>query len=176
MTDLLTLEVHDLHVNVLTGIYSQETHLPQPLQPIIHGLRKSAVFRADHGIERHEIARRFALEILIGQGCAESRFQPRHTGRRHIGRADNAAARAMHQVKAQFAEGWHISGFRLTRYRRLGQHPHLALTRQLQSVIHIDRRDIHIAAEQLRNKRRGAGEGHLDHGLQSGQFLKMQHE
>jgi dihydroneopterin aldolase len=31
MSDLLTLEVHDLHVNVLTGIYSQETHLPQPL-------------------------------------------------------------------------------------------------------------------------------------------------
>lgn len=31
MTDLLTLEVHDLHVNVLTGIYSRETHLPQPL-------------------------------------------------------------------------------------------------------------------------------------------------
>jgi dihydroneopterin aldolase len=31
MTDLLTLEVHDVHVNVLTGIYSQETHLPQPL-------------------------------------------------------------------------------------------------------------------------------------------------
>ncbi len=31
MTDILTLEVHDVHVNVLTGIYSQETHLPQPL-------------------------------------------------------------------------------------------------------------------------------------------------
>jgi 7,8-dihydroneopterin aldolase/epimerase/oxygenase len=31
MSDRLTLEVHDLHVNVLTGIYSQETHLPQPL-------------------------------------------------------------------------------------------------------------------------------------------------
>jgi 7,8-dihydroneopterin aldolase/epimerase/oxygenase len=31
MSDVLTLEVHDLHVNVLTGIYSQETHLPQPL-------------------------------------------------------------------------------------------------------------------------------------------------
>lgn len=29
--DSLTLQVHDLHVNVLTGIYSQETHLPQPL-------------------------------------------------------------------------------------------------------------------------------------------------
>jgi 7,8-dihydroneopterin aldolase/epimerase/oxygenase len=32
MTDTLTLEVHDLTVNVLTGIYSQETHLPQPLK------------------------------------------------------------------------------------------------------------------------------------------------
>jgi dihydroneopterin aldolase len=32
MEDTLTLEVHDLVVNVLTGIYSQETHLPQPLR------------------------------------------------------------------------------------------------------------------------------------------------
>ncbi|RHW17911.1 dihydroneopterin aldolase [Sphingomonas gilva] len=32
MTDSLTLEVHDLEVPVLTGIYSEETHLPQPLR------------------------------------------------------------------------------------------------------------------------------------------------
>ena len=32
MNDNLILEVHDLVVNVLTGIYSQETHLPQPLR------------------------------------------------------------------------------------------------------------------------------------------------
>ncbi|WP_373476726.1 dihydroneopterin aldolase [Sphingorhabdus sp.] len=32
MADTLVLEVHDLVVNVLTGIYSQETHLPQPLK------------------------------------------------------------------------------------------------------------------------------------------------
>ncbi|WP_295445969.1 dihydroneopterin aldolase [Sphingorhabdus sp. EL138] len=32
MSDTLILEVHDLVVNVLTGIYSQETHLPQPLR------------------------------------------------------------------------------------------------------------------------------------------------
>lgn len=32
MQDRLILQVHDLHVNVLTGIYSQETHLPQPLK------------------------------------------------------------------------------------------------------------------------------------------------
>ncbi len=32
MTNFLQLEVHDLEVPVLTGIYSEETHLPQPLR------------------------------------------------------------------------------------------------------------------------------------------------
>ena len=32
MDDRLTLEVHDMEVPVLTGIYSEETHLPQPLR------------------------------------------------------------------------------------------------------------------------------------------------
>lgn len=32
MDDSLILEVHDLEVQVLTGIYSEETHLPQPLR------------------------------------------------------------------------------------------------------------------------------------------------
>jgi 7,8-dihydroneopterin aldolase/epimerase/oxygenase len=32
MTDILQLEIHDLIVPVLTGIYSEETHLPQPLR------------------------------------------------------------------------------------------------------------------------------------------------
>ena len=32
MNDSLILDVHDLVVHVLTGIYSQETHLPQPLR------------------------------------------------------------------------------------------------------------------------------------------------
>jgi 7,8-dihydroneopterin aldolase/epimerase/oxygenase len=32
MNDLLQLEVRDLVVPVLTGIYSEETHLPQPLR------------------------------------------------------------------------------------------------------------------------------------------------
>lgn len=30
--DYLTLEIEDLEVDVLTGIYSEETHLPQPLR------------------------------------------------------------------------------------------------------------------------------------------------
>ena len=32
LNDRLQLEVHDLEVMVLTGIYSEETHLPQPLR------------------------------------------------------------------------------------------------------------------------------------------------
>jgi dihydroneopterin aldolase len=32
MNDTLQLEVRDLEVDVLTGIYSEETHLPQPLR------------------------------------------------------------------------------------------------------------------------------------------------
>ncbi len=32
MEDILQLEVHDLEVQVLTVIYSEETHLPQPLR------------------------------------------------------------------------------------------------------------------------------------------------
>ena len=32
MIDRLQLEVHDIEVPVLTGIYSEETHLPQPLR------------------------------------------------------------------------------------------------------------------------------------------------
>jgi len=32
MTNMLQLEVHDVEVDVLTGVYSEETHLPQPLR------------------------------------------------------------------------------------------------------------------------------------------------
>jgi dihydroneopterin aldolase len=36
--DFLTLEVDDLDVDVLTGIYSEETHLPQPLRISVRAL------------------------------------------------------------------------------------------------------------------------------------------
>jgi len=32
LSDLLQLQVHDLEVELLTGVYSEETHLPQPLR------------------------------------------------------------------------------------------------------------------------------------------------
>ncbi len=48
MSDSLILEMHDLEVNVLTGIYSQETHLPQPLRISISAtLDMAAHYAAD---------------------------------------------------------------------------------------------------------------------------------
>lgn len=42
LDDFLTLEVNDLRVDVLTGIYSEETHLPQPLRISIRAKLKIA--------------------------------------------------------------------------------------------------------------------------------------
>ena len=38
MDDMLLLEIEDLEVDVLTGIYSEETHLPQPLRISVRAL------------------------------------------------------------------------------------------------------------------------------------------
>lgn len=40
--DYLTLEVDDLEYDVLTGIYSEETHLPQPLRISVRAMLKIA--------------------------------------------------------------------------------------------------------------------------------------
>ncbi len=48
LDDRLELEVHDMEVPVLTGIYSEETHLPQPLRiSITVGLDCPPNFAAD---------------------------------------------------------------------------------------------------------------------------------
>jgi dihydroneopterin aldolase len=42
MDDMLVLEIEDLEVDVLTGIYSEETHLPQPLRIGVRALLSCA--------------------------------------------------------------------------------------------------------------------------------------
>lgn len=44
MNDYLVLEVEDVEVDILTGIYSEETHLPQPLRISVRAL----VAQEDH--------------------------------------------------------------------------------------------------------------------------------
>jgi dihydroneopterin aldolase len=39
--DYLLLEVEDLHVDLLTGVYSEETHLPQPLLISVRALLRT---------------------------------------------------------------------------------------------------------------------------------------
>lgn len=39
--DTLTLDIEDIDVDVLTGIYSEETHLPQPLRISIRALMRA---------------------------------------------------------------------------------------------------------------------------------------
>ncbi len=51
--DRLTLHVRDLTVDVLTGIYSEETHLPQPLRlSITAELRAPERFAPDTPLDR----------------------------------------------------------------------------------------------------------------------------
>lgn len=46
--NFLALEVEDLHVEILTGIYSEETHLPQPLKISVRALiRQEAHYEPD---------------------------------------------------------------------------------------------------------------------------------
>ncbi len=53
MTDTLLLEVNDLDVDVLTGIYSEETHLPQPLRiSIAAELKIQERYEADTPLEQ----------------------------------------------------------------------------------------------------------------------------
>lgn len=48
MHDTLILSVDNLRVDVLTGIYSHETHLPQPLDISVHvGLKPAEQYTAD---------------------------------------------------------------------------------------------------------------------------------
>lgn len=42
MDDMLVLEIDDLDVDVLTGVYSEETHLPQPLRISVRVLLRHA--------------------------------------------------------------------------------------------------------------------------------------
>jgi len=49
MDDMLVLEIDDLEVDVLTGIYSEETHLPQPLRISVRVLLDHAAHYAPDG-------------------------------------------------------------------------------------------------------------------------------
>jgi len=60
MDDMLVLEIDDLEVDVLTGIYSEETHLPQPLRISVRVL----LHCADHyGVDTHLTASKNYMDL-----------------------------------------------------------------------------------------------------------------
>ncbi len=68
--DMLVLEVDDLDVDVLTGIYSEETHLPQPLRISVRAL----LAHADHyapdtplGASKNYMDLKHAASTALGQ-------------------------------------------------------------------------------------------------------------
>jgi dihydroneopterin aldolase len=71
MDDLLVLEIDNLEVDVLTGIYSEETHLPQPLRISVRAL----LAVADHydpdaplGMSKNYMDLKHAATSAITQG------------------------------------------------------------------------------------------------------------
>ena len=71
MNDCLTLEVLNLEVHVLTGIYSEETHLPQPLRISVKvDLDCPAHFAADTPLEasKNYMDIKAAMSTALPQG------------------------------------------------------------------------------------------------------------
>ena len=122
MNDLLQLEVRDLEVPVLTGIYSEETHLPQPLRiSVIVDLDVQDRFAADtprgasknymdlkHAAMRLPEGVHFVLIEAVADHIAETLM------------ADDArvARVEVRIVKLAIAEAGESIGIRRVKYRR----------------------------------------------------------
>ena len=122
MNDLLQLEVRDLDVPVLTGIYSEETHLPQPLRiSVIVDLDVQDRFAADtplgasknymdlkHAAMRLPVGVHFVLIEAVADHIAETLM------------ADDArvARVEVRIVKLAIAEAGESIGIRRVKYRR----------------------------------------------------------
>lgn len=123
MDDLLQLEVHDLEVQVLTGIYSEETHLPQPLRiSVTIDLTCADHFAPDTPLSasKNYMDLKHAMSTALPQGV---HFVLIEAVADHI--ADTLLAQdarvsrvAVHIVKLAIAEGGESIGIRLVRHRR----------------------------------------------------------
>jgi len=122
MKDLLQLEVHDLVVPVLTGIYSEETHLPQPLKiSIIVDLDAPARYDADAPLsasKNYMDLKHAATQLPAGQhftlveAVADHIIETLMTSDPRIARAE------VRIVKLAIAEQGESIGIRRIRHRR----------------------------------------------------------
>ncbi len=123
MDDLLQLEVRDLEVPVLTGIYSEETHLPQPLRiSVIVDLDVRAPFAPGTHMsasKNYMDLKRAATEALpkdvhfvLIEGVADHIADTLLIGDARVARVE------VRIVKLAIAENGESIGIRRVRYRR----------------------------------------------------------
>ena len=123
MDDLLELEVHDLEVPVLTGIYSEETHLPQPLRiSLTVALDCPARFAPETplSVSKNYLDLKHAATDALGEG---RHFTLIEAVADHICETlflqDRRVARVKVKiVKLAIAEGGEAIGITLVRHRR----------------------------------------------------------
>lgn len=122
MNDFLQLQVHDLVVPVLTGIYSEETHLPQPLRiSITVDLDVQPHFAPDTplGASKNYMDLKGAatglpdgVHFVLIEAVADHIIETLMTGDGRVGRVE------VHIVKLAIAEAGESIGIRRVKHRR----------------------------------------------------------
>ncbi|MDK2767627.1 MULTISPECIES: dihydroneopterin aldolase [unclassified Sphingomonas] len=123
MHDLLQLQVRDLEVQVLTGVYSEETHLPQPLRiSITVDMAPGDPFRPDTPLDasksyldlKHAATGALpqGVHFTLIEGVADHIVETLMTGDARIQRVE------VEIVKLAIAEADERIGITLVRYRK----------------------------------------------------------
>jgi 7,8-dihydroneopterin aldolase/epimerase/oxygenase len=122
MNDVLQLEVHDLVVPVLTGIYSEETHLPQPLRiSLTVDLDAPETFAADTSLsasKNYMDLKRAAQSLPEGVHFVLIEAVADHIADTLFGHDARVSRVEVRIVKLAIAEDGESIGIRRIRYRR----------------------------------------------------------
>jgi dihydroneopterin aldolase len=123
LDDRLTLEVHDLEVPVLTGIYSEETHLPQPLRISISvDLRCPAFFAPDTplGASKNYLDLKHAATAALPEGMHFTLIEgvADHIVETLFLQDERVVRVKLKIVKLAIADGAESIGITLVRHRR----------------------------------------------------------
>ncbi len=122
MEDMLILEVADLEVDVLTGIYSEETHLPQPLRITVQvELELPAAYAHDTPLaasKNYMDLKDAATDLPPGQHFSLIEGVADHIIRRLMAEDERVRAVKVKIIKLAIAENSESIGMTLSRRRK----------------------------------------------------------